>query len=481
MKKNVLFYLFFVLILAKIYYSFFVFPNPDEAYYWLWGQFPALSYHDHPALQALIQNIFSCIFGTSIISLRSPVLISNIVIVYVLSLIFKKLAFSNHYLYVVLFFSSPLFFLFTTFAWNDYLLLSNCILSGFFFLNYFHDIWLGLKGKFKDVLFACLFFGLAILSKYNAVFLGLGILSMIVSNKKFHKIFKDYKFYIGVLIIFLLSLPILVWNSNNSFGSFEFNLKQRTIEPLLNNNLFKGNYLGFIFGSVLILSPFIWWGIFCVFKKTNALKSKTNAYTEVYLKFSKHIFFISTASFLFLSLFSNVLYYWNIIGLLFITPLALYFIIKNNKINYLLVYSSVLITGMLIHFGIIPLTLIFGGNDKDGVYHYGWETVKKHVLKYRQIENKPIVTSSYRSASLLAFALNEPEIFAYSPRFDQFDYWAKNYKYKSKDALILTDDRSPINKELILLFKDIKILDTIVITKYNYTVKTYYLHKGYFK
>ena len=42
--------LYFVAV--RLLFTFGVFPIADEAYYWMWGQHPALSYFDHPPLQA---------------------------------------------------------------------------------------------------------------------------------------------------------------------------------------------------------------------------------------------------------------------------------------------------------------------------------------------------------------------------------------------------------------------------------------------
>lgn len=479
-KRTFIFFLAFITIATKIYYWFFIFPNPDEAYYWLWGQHPDLSYHDHPALQALIQNIFTSFFGTSLFILRLPVFLSSICISYILILIIKKLNYKTSYLYLILFFSSPLFYLFTSFAWNDYILITNCFISGYFYMNFIHEIWVNEKGTTKNIFLGSLFLGLAIISKYNAIFLGLGIISLLIFTKKLHCIFKDYRLYLSLLIILMVSSPILIWNAKNKFGSFEFNIQQRTIDPFINYEFFKGNYIGFILGSLVMLSPFIWWGIIELFKKKK--NNEINSYIIVYTKFSKHIFLVSTITFLFLSIFSNVLYYWNIVGLLFITPLAINFLINNKKEISSLIFSSILIIAITIHFGGVPLTLIFGGKDEDSIYHYGWHKIKSKVLKHQENNKIPILTSSYRNASLLAFSMNNPKIYSYSSRFDQFNYWTKNISYKTNSkGLILTDDRSLLNNELISLFSEIKSIDTITITKYNYNIKCYYLYKGIFK
>ena len=75
----------FVLIafgVLRLIFWLTAFPNPDEAYYWLWGQHPDWSYYDHPPFNAWVQGAFTAIFGRSAFSLRLPNLISSSAIGY---------------------------------------------------------------------------------------------------------------------------------------------------------------------------------------------------------------------------------------------------------------------------------------------------------------------------------------------------------------------------------------------------------------
>jgi 4-amino-4-deoxy-L-arabinose transferase-like glycosyltransferase len=69
-------------ILLRLVFWFATFPNPDEAYYWLWGQHPALSYYDHPPLEAWLQGLFTAVLGRSTFVLRLPNLLSNAILFY---------------------------------------------------------------------------------------------------------------------------------------------------------------------------------------------------------------------------------------------------------------------------------------------------------------------------------------------------------------------------------------------------------------
>src|SRR5690606_8565345 len=45
----------------------------DEAYYWLWGQHPDLSYFDHPPLNAWVLGLSGAVFGWTPFAVRLPV------------------------------------------------------------------------------------------------------------------------------------------------------------------------------------------------------------------------------------------------------------------------------------------------------------------------------------------------------------------------------------------------------------------------
>lgn len=54
----------------KLVYVFGVGPIYDEAYYWMWGQHPGLSYFDHPPFHAWLLGISDFVFGRSLFGLR---------------------------------------------------------------------------------------------------------------------------------------------------------------------------------------------------------------------------------------------------------------------------------------------------------------------------------------------------------------------------------------------------------------------------
>ena len=485
-KKN--FALFFgILVVCKLYYWFFTFPNPDEAYYWLWGQKPALSYHDHPAMFALTQGWFHQLFGNSLFVLRLPAFLFTLISIWIYVKILQKLTPNTSISPILLgVFCTPLIFMFTTFAWHDVALICLCLCSGYFWMQFLTDTWTNKQGKTTDILGGFLFLGLAALCKYNAVFLALGLATLLLSNKNLHRIFKDPRFYLGILFCLVIISPIFIWNHQNNYGSFQFTLGQRTLQPFVEKRFFKGNSLGFLMGTFALVSPFV---VFAFFKsmwgKQNPENLLKTSYSIVYKKLAKHVFVASTLVFLLLSTFSNVLYYWNIVAYLFALPLAIIYLASHPVwLKTTFIYSLFINVLIVFHLGVLPLTsFLKNTEDKDGAYHYGWNKIAKKVQKQSEIHPKKttLFANSYRTASLLAFALDRKDVYAYSSRFDQFDYWTKNTKYNSKNALFLTDEKENLCPEILDIIENPILSDSIIVQKWGFPIKNYYVYSAEIK
>lgn len=482
MNKKLYHIFLIILIACHLFYWLLVYPNPDEAYYWQWGRYPAISYHDHPALPPLLQGLLYNWFGKSLFVLRLPVVLSTLLSLFIYSKLLNRLGFrENKKAILLLIFSIPLIFLFTSFAWHDHLMMVMLLCSAYFWLRFFAEKYEGSKGKSMDIFLAFLFLGLAAVSKYNAVFLALAVASVTLFNKQLHSVWRDVRFYSGIILCATIISPIFIWNAQNQYGSFEFTLAQRTIQPFMEGRFFKGNIFGFLLGTLALLTPFIMY--FCI-RKSLHKNQETDTYKSVYTSFAKHLFWWSSGIFLFLSLFSNVLYYWNIPAYLLLLPLVVQFMIAtySKLAKATLLYSAIVITLVVTHFGIVPLTVFAGAKDNDGAYHYGWGKVKETIVSQPEYNSRvPLFGSSYRVASLLAYTLDRKDVFSYSERFDQFDYWTKNIRYNQPQAFILADDYSDVDDELMQIFENIQLSDTIKIDRFGFPVKEYYLYKGTLK
>ncbi|MGA7933591.1 MAG: glycosyltransferase family 39 protein [Kovacikia sp.] len=141
-------------LVLRLVFWFTTFPNPDEAYYWLWGEHPDLSYYDHPPLQAWVQGFFTAIFGRSRFVLRLPNLISNGILFYVyyriIAYLYGKDATPYFWMTVLLVLASPLYFLFLALAWHDHWLITFSLISAYWLIRFLDGTWQMVRGKAGD-------------------------------------------------------------------------------------------------------------------------------------------------------------------------------------------------------------------------------------------------------------------------------------------------------------------------------------------
>jgi len=506
------------LLLLRLVFWFATFPNPDEAYYWLWGQHPAFSYYDHPPLQAWVQGLFSAVFGRSAFTLRLPNLISNGVFFYTYYQITRYL-YGEHdrysfWLVVTLVLASPLYFLFLALAWHDHLLITLSLVSAYLFIRFLDGYLADGKGKSWRLYGAGVALGLAGLCKYTAVFIALGFAATVVFDRRLRPLLRDRRIYLAGAIATSAILPILLWNYTNDFQSFRY-----YFDRSLNTTGFRFQFaepLKFLLFSILMLSPVNCWAIFQVLTRRQRAEGRGqkvcefhsgNSSDSVYRTVALWVFGISTITLTAISLVYTALYYWNILAYLLLFPLLpTVFIKRRQKVltgndgdfkdeeispSSHVRRSSLLLSGQLygllfaallvVNYSILPLaSLVSQEADPESRMLFGWKDVAAVVSKQAaQLGDEPlVVTTDYRSASALAYQLQNRNVIAIADRIDQFDFWYNHNNLPSKNALILSDDWHPILPEMLSQFQEISEPITVPVTRFGVWIKDYYVVTG---
>ena len=195
-----------------------------EAYLWLWTQRPALSYYDHPGMQAWIATPSLALLGHSPLGLRGFFILTGSLSIWLTFLAGRRLydertgvlaAFLVG-LVPMLFTGmiegkpdAPLFFFWAATIWA----LSHA-LSG---------------DSPRWWIAAGLFLGLAMDSKYHAVFLALGIPAFLAFSPDQRAVFRRKEPWIGVAVSLLVFAPTVIWNANNGWQSFLYQGVTRTV------------------------------------------------------------------------------------------------------------------------------------------------------------------------------------------------------------------------------------------------------------
>lgn len=110
----------------------------------------------------------------------------------------------------------------------------------------------------KWLLIAGFSIGFGILSKYNIVFLLVGLLPALLLSEH-RKIFKEKNFYVGVAIAFIIVLPNILWQVNNHFPTLH-QLNELSTTQLVNFDrvdFIKNQLLFFVNSLFIIVAAFI--------------------------------------------------------------------------------------------------------------------------------------------------------------------------------------------------------------------------------
>ena len=218
-------YLLIISALVRGFLAAFIEFGNDEVYYWTYAMYPDWSHFDHPGMVGWMMQIFSLnLLFSSEFALRLSSIIFMAVdtyIIYRLGCLMKnKLA---GFYAALLYTASPYCFVITgIFIMPDTPLMMFTLLSIWCFLKYFMASS-GDKACLVptgNILLAGLFAGLALLSKYSAIFIwvGVGLYILLFDRKQL----KNKYLYISALISIICMLPVLIWNLQNDFISFTF-------------------------------------------------------------------------------------------------------------------------------------------------------------------------------------------------------------------------------------------------------------------
>ncbi len=482
------------------------FPNPDEAYYWLWGQHLDWSYYDHPPLQAWIQGLFTAILGRSIWVLRLPNLLSNALLLFtywrINKYLYGKYARHSWWLLVSLLLSSPLYFFFLALSWPDHLLIDFCLVAGYLLVRFLDGYVRDGRGESWQLYGVGVALGLASLCKYSAVFIDLSCLLLVVAHPKLRLLLRDRRFYITLGIMGMALLPIVIWNIQNDFQSFRF-YAARTLDPAISNSSLHFNPLelvNFLLVSCAFLSPTHCWAMVRVWRSPDL-----GRLTTFYPQLASWTFAVPTVSLMAISLTSVAYYYWNIIAylmLLALLPIAYLkmpqFVaadpdrmpqIRQSALFWSgQVYGLIFTIAIVIHTTVMPLSVLVTDDvntDPDSRMLFGWTEVATAATKVAaEFDSRPLfLATDYRSASALAYQLDNPDVLAISDRKDQFGIWyAQRWRQgtlQGRNAVLLYDEWHPLDAALRSRFDRVSIPLTIPVIRYGKIIKTYYLVKAF--
>lgn len=413
-KASLFFFCFFMLLIIS---SFFVIPYEDSYYYWDWSRHLSLSYFDGPPLIAYSIRYFTLLFGNTIYAINIFGVLSIYLTLFFIykttELIFNKQA----ALYAsLLWLLSPLVARFLI-IWVTY----DNLLNLFWAITIYFLARYTLYKKTIDLYLIGCSLGLLLLSKYTGVILLLALFFFILFSSQYRTLLKNKHFYGSIFIAVLIISPVLIWNFQNNWVSFTYQLSIHTANTWSWKSVLS--YVGIAFGNynILLLLP-----LYVMFKSYHSLKQNDFIILLNFISFTFLLFFF------YQSFNHKISQHWLVPFCISSAILCGYYFINYN---FHKIFLFTIIIYFLISMYYIVAYSVFQKYIDDNIATY---SLIKNAGRQYWHQNKIILASNWEMASKLAFWLpGKPSIYTLPCGGEnQYAYWSQPIMQMIKDKQI---------------------------------------------
>jgi len=187
----------------------------DEAYYRIWGLYPALSYYDHPPMIGWWVTAGQALFGDTVFGLRAIVVLSGVIGSLALWRTATILFDARTAGWAVLFLNTSLMI-----GIGGILATPDAPSVVFWGLTFWALAELTVSKNPNWWLVVGLMAGLGLLSKYSLLFLGAGIVLWLVWVPDARRWWMTWELWAGGALALLCFSPVLYWNHTHEWVSF---------------------------------------------------------------------------------------------------------------------------------------------------------------------------------------------------------------------------------------------------------------------
>lgn len=435
-------------LILKLVYALFVPPNIDEAYYWLWGAHLQWSYLDHAPLVGWTGGAAALLLGWTPIAVHLPAMLTFGVLVWGFARSAEWLAPEDperhFWVGLALFCASPLLNALTTLNYPDHLLICFSALSMLQLSKYLGALREGGNGRLRNLYLGALFMGLAGLSKYNAAFIALGLLVVIVGQPGFRRLLRSPHLYLAGLLTVALTLPVVWWNAQHHFVSVGFHTAERF--NATGSHFALDGVTSVLTASLFYVSPFLAWGLFR-FLFGPVLGGRQGAYQLL----GRWTALLSSVGMLALASWSaaadQVKPHWLVLSFLPFVIVAPLFVRSRWAIRLHLAWGMLLMAIAAIYYLAAPLpTALLGIRDREAVETFGQEQVAAAARAAAELHAAELIASNtYGNAAKLAFGLgSDSRVIDLSGRPGQLRLWRERLADAGKDVIIVAPAGSTV-------------------------------------
>ncbi|WP_343302962.1 glycosyltransferase family 39 protein [Chitinophaga niabensis] len=467
-NKVLLFTALFIFILRLIFIGAMGL-MPQDAYYYFYGEHPALSYYDHPPAIAWLLKAFTTILGNKAYAVKladSVTTFATLIAFYQLCLHFL----SRHKAanaFIVLF--STLMVTILSLVSTPDVPLMLCWTLSLLFL--YRAVFLERKVYW---LLAGIMMGLAFDSKYTAVFLPAGLLLFLVLSAPHRKWLLSPWLWAALILMIVASSPVIIWNIQHDMASFRFQSTGRTggieVRPL--------DVLGVIGHQAAILMPVLFFSLWVLLYKTIRRKFKKVTAEQLFLL----SFFLP----LFLLFFLISPIYWVKINWMmpaYISGIIWVSVYLSEKyIRWQQVFAWVVHVALAIELIFYPVPI-----NSDDVW-LGWGEMADSVKSLKKQYPQDFIFSAddYKTSAVLNFYLDE---MVYGQNILgrkalQFDYIGTDVnKLAGRNALFINSeigdatDEQRFTDTLRKYFSTVQALPPIVVRGYGKVIREFQVYR----
>ncbi len=451
-----------VTLVVKVMLAVAIPLTSDEAYFTLWGRFVDMGYYDHPPMVGWILYLLSFI-GHSVVLIRLPAILSTVLIALGIYFLLKPLDEAKAALVSVFLLVSPLNVL-NVIITTDTPLIFFSFASAFF-------LYYALKTEsYLFYISSGMALGLAFLSKYFAVFLGLAYVVY------FFSLPRDSKRTKGFILLFASVIPFAAfnigWNYTHCWTNIMFNVFNRNKRESF--SILK--VLLFVVSQVYLMTPAVVYFIYRRYKELSVrLPSIKNRMFGTGFAVFAFVFAASLALFAVLSIKKVIGLHW-VLGFYSFMYILLFFIFTDEELVKTVKYTAVFtIIHLFIIGAVLSVPVKWFARSKDyGTIIIGTkpEQVHKYIEKY---EGKYVLaTPSYAESALLTYHLGEYFIvFGGGSQHGRQDDILTDFRLiDGKDILIVRSSEPQVN-EYSTFFQNMEVERVMIDGAQFYFVQGY--------
>ena len=220
--------------------------HPDEAYYWAWSQFPALSYYDQGPGIAYYIWLWVSAFGSHYLTLKAAALFASFLTIYMFALASLEAGLNGFRPLLV---GITVLFIPGIVGGNSLIMHDSMMI-----LAWSGALWMSLRAirsrSATSLIGLFLFLGIGGLSKYTMFLFAIGLLIWLISHPSYKEFWIRPASWTGLLLALAIISPIIIWNAENNWDGVGAILYLRSA-----GGAQKGSVGAYLAGQLIMFSP----------------------------------------------------------------------------------------------------------------------------------------------------------------------------------------------------------------------------------